>query len=145
VSKSLYITNLEGQSGKMVVVFALMKHLSGRLGSVSLFRPIVSESAGKRIIGVGLYIAYEGPDPPSAAEIAFVAEEDYHCQRAAPFLLKHLLLIGREQSISRFEAEVLPKNRTMLRVFGRALLSVAMRASGDSVHATIFLNKGGTP
>jgi hypothetical protein len=44
VSKSLYITSLEGQSGKMVVALALMEQLSGWLGSVSLFRPVVSES-----------------------------------------------------------------------------------------------------
>jgi len=44
VSKSLYITSLEEQSGKAVVALALMEQLSGRLGSVSLFRPAVSES-----------------------------------------------------------------------------------------------------
>jgi len=44
VSKSLYITSLEGQSGKTVVALAFMEQLSGRLGSVSLFRPVVSES-----------------------------------------------------------------------------------------------------
>jgi phosphate acetyltransferase len=46
VSKSLYITSLEGQSGKTVVALALMEQLSGRLGSVSLFRPVVYENAG---------------------------------------------------------------------------------------------------
>ena len=44
MSKSLYITSLEEQSGKAVVALALMEQLSGRLGSVSLFRPAVSES-----------------------------------------------------------------------------------------------------
>ncbi len=44
MSKSLYITSLEEQSGKAVVALALTEQLSGRLGSVSLFRPVVSES-----------------------------------------------------------------------------------------------------
>jgi phosphate acetyltransferase len=44
VSKSLYITSLEAQSGKAVVALALMDQLSGLFGSVSLFRPVVLES-----------------------------------------------------------------------------------------------------
>jgi len=44
MSKSLYITSLEGQSGKTVVALALMEQLSGRLGRVSLFRPVISEN-----------------------------------------------------------------------------------------------------
>jgi phosphate acetyltransferase len=46
VSKSLYITSLEGQSGKAVLALALMEELSGRIGNVSLFRPAVSEKGG---------------------------------------------------------------------------------------------------
>jgi len=46
VSNSLYITSIEGQSGKAVVALALMEQLSGRIGSVSLFRPVVSEKPG---------------------------------------------------------------------------------------------------
>jgi RimJ/RimL family protein N-acetyltransferase len=105
----------------------------------------VQESAGERIIGGGRYIAYEGSDPPSAAELAFVVEEDYHGQGLASILFKHLLLIGREQGISRFEADVLHGNKKMLRVFERAGLPVVTKASSDSIHVTIFLNKGEAP
>ena len=45
MSKSLYITSLEGQSGKGILALALMEQLSGRLPSASLFRPVVSENA----------------------------------------------------------------------------------------------------
>jgi GNAT superfamily N-acetyltransferase len=99
----------------------------------------VQESAGERIIGVGRYIAPEGPGPPSAAEIAFVVEEDYHGQGIASILLKHLLLIGRERGISRFEADVLHANKKMLRVFERAGLPVVTKASSDSIHVTMKL------
>jgi RimJ/RimL family protein N-acetyltransferase len=105
----------------------------------------VQEGARERIIGVGRYFAYEAPDTLPAAEIAFVVEEDYHGQGIASILLKHLLLIGGEQGISRFEADVRPENKAMLRVFERTGLSVATEASSDSVHIKIFLNKGGTP
>jgi len=105
----------------------------------------VQESGRERIIGAGRYIAYEGPDPPSTAEIAFAVEEDYHGQGIASILFKHLLLIGRAQGISRFEADVLHGNRQMLRVFDRSGLPVVTKASSDSMHVTIFLNKEEAP
>ncbi len=43
MSKSLYITSLEAQSGKTVAALAFMEHLSGRLAGVSIFRPVVLE------------------------------------------------------------------------------------------------------
>ena len=46
MSNSLYITSLEAQSGKTVAALAFMEQLSGRIGSVSLFRPVVSEKPG---------------------------------------------------------------------------------------------------
>jgi RimJ/RimL family protein N-acetyltransferase len=102
----------------------------------------VQESAGERIIGGARYFALGGPDPPSAAEIAFVVEEDYQGQGLASILLKHLLLIGRQQGISRFEADVLHANKKMLRVFERTGLPIVTKASSDCIHVTIFLNKG---
>ena len=46
MSRSLYITSLEGRSGKALVAYALMEHLSGQVGNVSFFRPVVSRDAG---------------------------------------------------------------------------------------------------
>ena len=105
----------------------------------------VQESAGERVIGGARYFVLEGQDPPSAAEIAFLVEEDYHGQGLASILFKHLLLIGRKQGISRFEADVLHGNKKMLRVFERAGLPVVTKASSDSIHVTVFLNKGEEP
>lgn len=45
MAKSVYITSLEAQSGKTVAALAFMEQLSGRVENVSLFRPVVSESA----------------------------------------------------------------------------------------------------
>jgi len=105
----------------------------------------VQESSGERIIGGARYFTLEGPDPPSAAEIAFAVEEDYHGQGIASILFKHLMLIGREQGISRFEADVLHANKKMLRVFERAGLPIVTKASSDSIHVTMFLNRGEAP
>jgi phosphate acetyltransferase len=43
MSNSLYITSLEGQSGKVLVALGFMEQLSGRVAKVSMFRPVVSE------------------------------------------------------------------------------------------------------
>ncbi len=101
----------------------------------------VQESGRERIIGVGRYIAPEGPGQPSAAEVAFVVEEDYHGQGVASILFKHLLLIARKRGISQFEADVLPGNRKMLRVFERAGLPMETKTSSDGIHVTMYLNK----
>lgn len=45
MSNSLYITSMEAQSGKTVVALAFMERLSGRVESLSVFRPIVSGKA----------------------------------------------------------------------------------------------------
>lgn len=100
----------------------------------------IQESANERIIAVGRYIACEEGHPPPAAEIAFVVEEDFHGLGLASLLFKHLVLIGREQGIARFEADVLPWNQAMLKVFGRAGLPIETRQSTDSVHVTMLLN-----
>ena len=105
----------------------------------------VQEGAEEKVIGGGRYFVLEGSDHPSAAEIAFLVEEDYHGQGLASILLKHLLLIGRKQGISRFEADVLHGNKKMLRVFERAGLRVVTKASSDSIHVTMFLNREDAP
>jgi RimJ/RimL family protein N-acetyltransferase len=97
----------------------------------------------EKIIGVGRYIAAGESDPPSSAEIAFVVEEDYQGLGLASILFKQLAVIGREQGLSRFEAEVLPSNRAMLRVFGRAGLPMTTTPAEDSVHVVISLDEGG--
>jgi RimJ/RimL family protein N-acetyltransferase len=104
----------------------------------------VQESAGERVIGGGRYFTLDGTDPPSA-EVAFLVEEDFHGQGLASILFKHLLLIGRKQGISRFEADVLHGNKKMLRVFERAGLPVVTKASSDSLHVEIYLNKEEAP
>ena len=98
----------------------------------------------EKIIGVGRYIAAGESDPPSSAEIAFVVEEDYQGLGLASILFKHLAVIGREQGLARFEAEVLPSNRAMLKVFGRAGFPMTTTPAEDSVHVAISLNEGGT-
>ena len=99
----------------------------------------IQEGDRERIIGGGRYLAPAGSDLPTSSEIAFLVEEDYHGLGIASMVLKHLVLIGRGQGVSRFEAEVLPQNKAMLKVFHRTGLPVTTVPSGDSIHVTILL------
>jgi phosphate acetyltransferase len=47
MSKSLYITGLEPASGKAIVSLGFMEQLSGRLKSVGMFRPVITEVSGQ--------------------------------------------------------------------------------------------------
>jgi RimJ/RimL family protein N-acetyltransferase len=111
-------------------------------GTVALVCCII-ENGRERIIGGGRYIAADESDPPSSAEVAFIVEEDYQGLGIASALFRHLVSIGRQQGISRFEAEVLSSNRAMLSVFSRAGLPMTTVPSGDSLHVAISLDKGG--
>ncbi|HXX80178.1 MAG TPA: GNAT family N-acetyltransferase [Thermodesulfovibrionales bacterium] len=99
----------------------------------------IQEGDREKVIGGGRYLGTTGSGPPASAEVAFLVEEDYHGLGIASMVLKHLALIGREQGVSRFEAEVLPQNKAMLRVFHRSGLPVTTEPSGDSMHVTILL------
>jgi len=54
-------------------------------------------------------------------------------------IFKHLAAIARESGITHFEAEVLPSNGAMLRLFARSGLPIEKTVTGDSVHVTIEL------
>jgi RimJ/RimL family protein N-acetyltransferase len=132
--------------------FAPKKDITGKelkwATEVDFFRNValvacVGEGGQEKIIGIGRYIAEGESDPPSSAEIAFVVEEDYQGLGLASILFKHLASIGRDQGLSRFEAEVLPSNRAMLKVFGRAGLPMTTTQAEDSIHVVLSLNQGG--
>jgi RimJ/RimL family protein N-acetyltransferase len=77
-----------------------------------------------------------------AAEVAFLVEEDYHGQGIARRLLQHLGRIAGERGILRFEAEVLPFNKAMLRVFAGSGWPVTTRTEDGTVHVTLALGSG---
>jgi acyl-CoA synthetase (NDP forming)/GNAT superfamily N-acetyltransferase len=89
---------------------------------------------GDDLIAVGRYERLgEGA---SDAEVAFVVEDAYQGRGIGSVLLEHLAEAARESGISRFVAEVLPQNRTMLRVFGDAGFQVSREYADGVVHLT---------
>jgi acyl-CoA synthetase (NDP forming)/GNAT superfamily N-acetyltransferase len=79
---------------------------------------------GDEIIAVGRYEGLSDPQDPQApvtsAEVAFVVRDDHQGRGLGSILLEHLAAAARENGLSRFEAEVLVENHTMVRVFREA-------------------------
>jgi len=99
----------------------------------------VGKGEGEVIIGAGRYAVLPAGDLPQSAEVAFAVEEDYHGQGIAGRLMRHLVSIAREKGLSRLEAEVLPENKAMIRVFERSGLPVKRKFEGATLHVTMSL------
>jgi RimJ/RimL family protein N-acetyltransferase len=92
---------------------------------------------GELLIGGGRY-AVEDP-AASEAEMAFVTSGDYRGLGIASLILRHLVRIAREASVSRFEAEVLAENQPMLAVFRRSGLPMHLKRNGSIFHVMLSL------
>lgn len=67
------------------------------------------------------------------AEVAFVVADAHQGRGIGSVLLEHLVEIGREIGVQRFEAIVLAENRTMIRVFTDAGFEASHRREGNEV------------
>ncbi|HET6209006.1 MAG TPA: GNAT family N-acetyltransferase [Jatrophihabitans sp.] len=104
---------------------ALGVWLGGELIAVGRFDRIPGEPAGPSATGP----AAAG----SLAEVAFVVADAHQGRGIGSVLLEHLVEIGRELGIDRFEALVLAENRTMMRVFLDAGFQPTSRLDGNEV------------
>lgn len=75
------------------------------------------------IIGIGRYDRIDR----ASAEVAFNISDNYQGKGIGSVLLEHLAAIAQEFGISKFTAEVLPRNRKMLAVFADAGYVVSRR------------------
>jgi acyl-CoA synthetase (NDP forming)/RimJ/RimL family protein N-acetyltransferase len=97
---------------------ALGVWLGGELIAVGRFDRLPAESAGS--IG-------------TVAEVAFVVADGQQGRGIGSVLLEHLVEIGRELDIDRFEAFVLAENRTMMRVFLDAGFQPTSQLDGNEI------------
>ncbi len=92
-----------------------------------------------QIVGGGRYIRISPPGAGRSAEVAFLIGDACQGQGIGSRLFKHLVAIARGSGITQFEAEVLPSNTAMLRLFARSGLPIARTVTRDSIHLTIQL------
>ena len=84
------------------------------------------------IIGIGRYDKVS----PTTAEVAFNISDHFQGKGIGSVLLEHLAAIGHEAGLTRFIAEVLPRNRKMLNVFTEAGYHVNHRLEDGIVVVT---------
>jgi acyl-CoA synthetase (NDP forming)/RimJ/RimL family protein N-acetyltransferase len=92
-----------------------------------------------KLVGVASWEAAERPD---RAEIAFAVSDEMHGRGVATLLLEHLVSLGRRRNLIAFEAETLPDNYAMQRVFADAGLPVEKHFKDGVIQLTFPLPPG---
>jgi RimJ/RimL family protein N-acetyltransferase len=101
----------------------------------------VLEVEGKdQIVGGGRYIRSGEAGTGPKAEVAFLIDDAFQGLGIASRLFGHLVAIAREWGITQFEAEVLPANGAMLKVFERSGLTVTTTATREFIYVVMDLN-----
>ncbi|HEY6762687.1 MAG TPA: GNAT family N-acetyltransferase [Baekduia sp.] len=91
---------------------------------------------GDRVIAVA---GYDRLNEPDAAEVAFAVAEDMQGRGLATSMLQQLADVAASHGITRFDAEVMGENRSMLSVFGNAGFGVRRGSTGGIVHLALDL------
>lgn len=98
----------------------------------------LSRDGREIVIGSATYVRVGD----TAAEVAFVVEEDYHGLGIARRLIRHLGVIAEGAGIREFVAEVLPHNNAMLAVFRGCGWPVSLHTEDGTVHVSLALAAG---
>ena len=109
------------------------------VNTVALVAVALEKNGIEQLVGGGRYIRSGTTDAGQRAEVAFLIEDAFQGLGIASLIFKHLLTIARESGIAQFEAEVLPSNEAMLKVFTRSGLAIKKTATRESVHVLMDL------
>jgi RimJ/RimL family protein N-acetyltransferase len=95
------------------------------------------------LLGGARYAVQPG-EPRRSAELAFLTAGAYRGRGIAGILLRSLEQLARQAGLSRFEADVLADNQSMLNVFRRTGMKMEQRREGNVVHVTLWFEPGET-
>ena len=96
---------------------------------------VADENGRQSIVGGGRYIA----TGPKTAELAFIVIDEFQGQGIGAVLLRHLVDIARDAGLERLEAEVLPDNMPMLKVFQNSGCPISTTRGSGVVHVALRL------
>jgi RimJ/RimL family protein N-acetyltransferase len=94
------------------------------------------------LAGGGRYMRTGGSGTEQKAEVAFLTVDEFQGHGIASRLFKHLVAIARESGITHFEAEVLPSNDAMLKVFSRSGIPFTRTGSPEFIYLLMDLTQG---
>jgi RimJ/RimL family protein N-acetyltransferase len=102
---------------------------------------VVTEQAvgSERLLGGGRYCSEQPLLAARSAELAFVTADEHHGRGIASLILKHLVLIARDQGLAELEADVLADNQPMLAVFRRSGLAMTLQRQSSVVHVRLAI------
>jgi acetate---CoA ligase (ADP-forming) len=89
---------------------------------------------GERVVAVA---GYDRLNEPAVAEVAFAVAEDMRGRGLATRMLEQLAEVASERGITRFDAEVLADNRSMLHVFTNAGFDTRRRSDFGEIHLAL--------
>ena len=98
---------------------------------------VLEKDGNDQIVGGGRYVRTTG----QKAEVAFLIGDPFHGLGIGSLIFKHLVAIARGSGITEFEAEVLPSNEAMLKVFARSGIPVTRTRTRDTVHVLMELTR----
>lgn len=100
---------------------------------------VLEKNGADQIVGGGRYIRSGPSGNGQRAEVAFLIDDPFQGLGIASRIFKHLVAIALESGITQFEAEVLPSNEAMLKVFTRSGIPVTRRTTRDFVYVLMDL------
>lgn len=103
---------------------------------------VMREEGQDRIVGGCRYLRMVGFAKRNA-EVAFLVDDAHQGFGIGSRMFRHLIIIARAGGIDTFEADVLPSNEGMLRLFERSGHRVIRSAEQGTVHVTIDLTAAG--
>ena len=99
---------------------------------------VVRGTAGhEEVVGVGRYMTNPAR---RAAEMAFVVRDDWQRKGVGSHLFKRLIEIGKQAGIREFNADVLPENSGMLKIFHRSGLNTETQTDEGVVRVTMAVS-----
>jgi RimJ/RimL family protein N-acetyltransferase len=102
---------------------------------------VLEKDAKDHIAGGGRYFRSGGSGSQQKAEVAFLVTDVFQGLGIASRIFKHLVAIARASGITHFEAEVLPSNDAMLKVFSRSGIPFTRTGSPEFIYLLMDLTK----
>jgi len=104
---------------------------------VALLATLKENGQQSVIVGGARYIHTQ----PGRAEVAFAVTDAYQGQGIGRALMRHLARIARAAGLEELDAEVLPENLAMLKVFQSCGLPMLSTRDAGVVHVTMLLSE----
>jgi GNAT superfamily N-acetyltransferase len=104
---------------------------------VALVATLKEKELQSRIVGGARYILTQ----PGRAEVAFAVLDAYQGQGIGRALMRHLSRIARAAGLEQLDAEVLPENLAMLKIFQGCGLPMHSTRDAGVVHVSMLLSQ----